>query len=259
MAADGCDAFSACSVGEPAASGDRPPTDSSQSGSSNMDDRLLFGVLPYAALGLCLTGLAVRVFRPRSEPGAKARCKPLKGLLWGSVSWRVGLVGVLLGHLAGFLVPRSVLLWNQQPLRLVMLEATGLALGLLAALGLGLTLLAPRWCGRKSPLSMTDTLLLTLLAVSIVSGLGIAVFDRWGSSWYASVIVPYLRSLMRLSPSVGFLAEMPFLVRLHVVSAFALMAALPLTRLAALVELPAEALRRRTVRRAARLNPADAA
>lgn len=203
-----------------------------------MDDRFLFGVLPYMAAGLCLVGLAVRAFWPPPTPTYLSdQRRALRALLWSSVSWRVGICGVLLGHLVGLLIPHWILVWNQQPLRLVLLEGTGLALGLLAVIGLALTLLAPRWCRRTTPLSTSDTVLLTLLAILVVSGLGIAVLHRWGSSWYASMMVPYLRSLGRLSPSVGLVADMPFLVKLHVVSTFALLGALPFTRLGVLAAL----------------------
>lgn len=224
-----------------------------------MDDRLLFGVLPYAAVGLGLLGLSARaLFSRPSEVQLQQRRSALKGLLWSSVSWRLGIAGVLLGHLAGLLIPRGVLLWNQVPWRLVVLEATGFALGSLAAVGLGVTLTSRRLRRCRRPLSTSDTVVVTLLAISILSGLGIAVLHRWGSSWYASLMVPYLRSLARWTPEPGLMADMPFLVKLHVASAFALVGVLPFTRLAVLAVLPTAALRRRWRRRSARLHAADA-
>jgi nitrate reductase gamma subunit len=224
-----------------------------------MDDRFLFGVLPYVTLGLGLLGLTARALLSRpTEVRLAERRAALKGLLWGSVSWRLGITGVLLGHLLGLLIPRGVLVWNQHPLRLVVLEVTGFALGSLTVVGLALSLAAPRLYRRRSPLSTSDSVLLTLLATSVVSGLGIAVFDRWGSSWYASLIVPYLRSLVRMTPQVGRMADMPFLVKLHVVSAFALVGVVPFTRLAVLAVLPVAALRRRSLRRSTNLHVVDA-
>ena len=223
-----------------------------------MDDGFLFGVLPYAAVGLGLLGLIARALLSRStEARLEERRAAVKNLLWGSVSWRLGISGALLGHLAGLLIPRGVLIWNQLPWRLVVLEATGFALGASAAVGL-VAALIPGMSRRRSPLTASDTLLVTLLATSILSGLGIAVLHRWGSSWYASLMVPYLRSLMRLAPEAGLMADMPFLVKLHVVSAFSLVAVLPFSRLAVLAELPAAALRRRSLRRSARLHAVDA-
>lgn len=224
-----------------------------------MDDRFLFGVLPYAAVGLGLLGLgACALFSRPTDVRLEERRTAVKTLLWGSVSWRLGITGVLSGHLVGLLIPRGVLLWNQVPWRLVLLEATGFALGALAAMGLVLTLTASGPSRRRDPLSTSDTVLMTLLATSVVSGLGIAVLHRWGSSWYASLMVPYLRSLVRMAPEAGLMADMPFLVKLHVVSTFALVGVLPFSRLAVLVELPAAALRRRSRRRSARLHAVDA-
>lgn len=233
-----------------------------------MDNRWLFGVLPYAAVGIACLGLLARdliasapeIDAPEADKDQNhRRMVGVRSLLWGSFSWQIGISGVLLAHLVGLLIPRGVLLWNQQPLRLVALEITGFGLAILAAVGLLLALVAPGWCGRREPLTLSDTVLVTLLGVSVVSGLGIAVFHRWGSSWYASVMVPYLRSLFALSPKVGLMADMPFLVKLHVATAFTLLAVIPFTRLAWLVLLPIRALRRRrAVHRLARLRSADA-
>jgi len=220
---------------------------------------MLFGVLPYAALGTAVVGLAVRALLSRPSPRElERRLRTVRGLLRGSVSWRLGILGVLLGHLVGLLVPRGVLWWNQVPLRLVILEVTGFGLGVLAAVGLALIVLAPRFSGRLGPLSISDTVLLTLVATSVVSGLGLAVLHRWASSWYATVIVPYLRSLVLLAPEVGWMADLPFLVKLHAVSAFALVGILPFTRLAVLVHVPIRAVQRYlATRRAAGLRSVE--
>ena len=49
---------------------------------------------------------------------------------------------MLLGHLFALLLPGGLLLWNSVPIRLYLLEATGLALGLWALVGPGDSALA---------------------------------------------------------------------------------------------------------------------
>ena len=71
-----------------------------------------------------------------------------------------------------------------------------------------------------------------VLEVGIGSGLLMALGYRWGSSWGAVTLTPYLASLFGGEPAEGLASQMPFLVQLHVFSAFALVAVLPFTRLA---------------------------
>ena len=53
----------------------------------------------------------------------------------------------------------------------------------------------------------------------------------WGSAWGASILFPYLLTVLRGQPTVSLASQMPFLVQLHVFSAFAGLAVLPFTRL----------------------------
>jgi len=76
-----------------------------------------------------------------------------------------------------------------------------------------------------------DGVLFALLAVQVVSGLGTAVLYPWGSSWYAATATPYLWSLLRLAPDITAVAVMPWLVKLHIVNAFVLLAYAPFSRL----------------------------
>ena len=73
------------------------------------------------------------------------------------------------------------------------------------------------------------------MVIEVISGLAIAVLYRWGSSWSGVTLVPYLLSLLHMKPAVELVAGMPFLVRLHVVCAFALLAIAPFTETARLV------------------------
>jgi hypothetical protein len=72
-------------------------------------------------------------------------------------------------------------------------------------------------------------LFLSLLFTTLLSGSLTAVLLRWGSEWGAATLAPYMLSLLRGRPAVVLAIGMPFLVRLHVFSAFASLAMFPAT------------------------------
>jgi len=72
-------------------------------------------------------------------------------------------------------------------------------------------------------------LFLSLLFTTLLSGSLTAVLLRWGSEWGAATLAPYTLSLLRGRPAVALAIGMPFLVRLHVFSAFATLALFPAT------------------------------
>lgn len=203
-------------------------------------DLLLFGVFPYVAIALAVILTIVRYTTNRYSVSAlSSQFLESRRLYWGSLSFHWGILIVLAGHLIGLLFPRSVMAFNAVPVRLAILEITALAFGLLALLGIVLL------CGRRITserirvvTSRWDVLLLVILLVQIATGVFTAVFHRWGSAWYVQTAVPYLVSLGRLSPEVGLVASLPLMVKLHIASAFFLIAVLPMTRLIHLLAVP---------------------
>jgi nitrate reductase gamma subunit len=197
-------------------------------------DHLLFAVLPYVAAVTFLLLVAAR--RYRVPPFGPPPAAPLLGeprrygerLLFGC-----GILVILGGHLLAFLIPGQVLLWNNDPLRLYVLEVGALVFALMTLVGLVLT--AARCLASaeaRQGTTAADWLLYTLLLQQVGGGIYVALFYWPGSSWYAIAAVPYLRSLVRLDPDVGAISAMPVPVKLHVVTAFVLLAFLPLTRVA---------------------------
>lgn len=198
-----------------------------------MRNFLLFIIFPYVAIALEVVVSFWRYFFRRHEfTSLSSEFLESKKLFWGSVPWHYGILVVLTGHLVGLLFPRNVLLWNTVPVRLLILEVTALVFGLMALLGLVLLIVRrisdPRI---RKVTSKLDILVLAILLVQVASGVAVAVTYRWGSSWYAAALVPYLRSLFTLSPNVDLIAGMPPLVKVHVFTAFLIVAILPFTRL----------------------------
>jgi nitrate reductase gamma subunit len=139
----------------------------------------------------------------------------------------------------GFLLPRQVLWFNSAPARLYLLESTGLLLGLLALVGV----VSLAWRRLRSPriravTSPMDVVVLLLLLAQVALGVYTALFLRWGSSWYATSAVPYLRSLVTFQPDLTTLAPLPLAVKLHVTGAYLLLLVFPFSRLVHMVAVP---------------------
>ncbi len=202
--------------------------------------QMFFGVLPYVAIILAVAGSFMRYFNNRfSYSSLSSQFLENRQLFWGSVPWHYGILFILTGHLVGFLIPQTVLAWNGVPVRLYILESTALAFGLLALWGLIVLGIRRAANARiRAVTSTMDVVLLLVLLAQVGAGLGIAVFYRWGSSWYSGFAVPYLWSIVTLSPDIAPVSNMPFLMQFHVVGAFVILALLPFTRLVHLLSLP---------------------
>lgn len=205
-----------------------------------MLNTLLFEVLPYVVLAVEIVASLWRYFKsPYKFSTLSSEFLESKQLFWGSVPWHYGILVVLLGHLVAFLFPRHILLWNSVPVRLLILEVTALVFGLLAAIGLAALIYRRLTNVRvKAVTSGMDLVVLALLLVQVASGLGVALTLRWGSSWYAAALVPYLRSVFTLHPDIAYVESLHWLVKVHIVNAFLIVGMLPFTRLVHFLILP---------------------
>jgi nitrate reductase gamma subunit len=196
-------------------------------------DTLFFVILPYVAVVMfVVAGIYRRVYRPFSGSSLSSQLLERKKLFWGSVPFHWGIVLVLLGHLAALLLPAGLRLWNAVPIRLWLLEATGLALGLWALIGL--LVLTFRRLGTKRVRVVStpmDYLILLLLLVSVITGVLTATVYRFGTSWFTVVFTPYLWSVVTLRPQVGLVAPLPWVIKLHVINFWLLLAVFPFSRL----------------------------
>jgi nitrate reductase gamma subunit len=203
-------------------------------------DPLLFAALPYVALFTFFL-VTIQRYRRQSFTYSSLSSQFLENRrhFWAMVPFHYGILAVLAGHILGLLIPQSVLLWNSVPLRLYVLEVTGLALGLLTLVGLA-SLIVRRLATRhvRVVTSFGDWALYVLLATQVASGVALALFYPWGSSWYASSAAPYLWSIVKLQPDIVFVAAAPWLVKLHIVNAFLLVAIFPFTRLVHILVIP---------------------
>ncbi len=205
-----------------------------------MIDILLFGALPYLAAALTLV-VSIQRYRRDGFTVTSLSSEFLESrwLFWGTVPFHLGVLVLFLGHLIGFLIPREVMAWNSAPLRLLVLETTGLSAGLLTLAGLVILVVRRMRDDRlRAVTSKVDVLVYLILLFQVGTGLYIALYLRWGSAWYTQVLVPYLRSIFVLQPDIRSIADLPLAVRLHVLGAFVLFSTFSATRLVHMLVAP---------------------
>jgi nitrate reductase gamma subunit len=190
----------------------------------------LFAVVPYVAAAaftaFALCRLAALVRRAGSDGETRASPPPHRG----HRLWRAGLGATLAVHAAILFLPQVLLRWTATLPRLIAFEIAALLCGLAAAAGLVAVLAAHLRQGVcRTARAVADGVVLGLLATAVASGLGIAITHRWALSWSLVTITPYVHSVLALSPEVGLVDALPYLVRLHVLSALAAVALLPLS------------------------------
>ncbi|MDH3530756.1 MAG: respiratory nitrate reductase subunit gamma, partial [Acidobacteriota bacterium] len=169
-----------------------------------MHEYIYYIVLPYAAVTLLIVVTSYRFMRNRfSVSSLSSQFLEGRELFYGSVPWHIGILGALLGHLIGLVIPNQVLWFNSVPLRLYILETTGLVFGLLALVGI-VSLFWRRVRTRRirAVTSKMDMVVIVLLLFQVFLGVYTALFYRWGSSWYAASLVPYLYSLFSFQPDL---------------------------------------------------------
>ncbi len=203
-------------------------------------DQALFVVLPYLAFfTFFLTTITRYRLRSFTYSSLSSQFLENKQHFWGLVPFHYGILAVLAGHFIALLIPREVLLWNSRPLRLYILETSALIAGLCTLVGLAAAIIRRHTVSKvRRVTSAPDWIVLAMLALQIVSGIGIAVMHPWGSSWFAASAAPYLWSIVKLNPDVTFIGAMPWLVKLHIVNAYVMIGFSPFTRLVHVLVVP---------------------
>ncbi|KAB2946970.1 MAG: Nitrite oxidoreductase gamma subunit [Candidatus Methanoperedens nitroreducens] len=202
-----------------------------------MLDFVLFGIFPYVAIILAFAVGIYRYFNDRiSYSSFSSQFLEKNTLFWGSVPWHYGILAILLAHLLALIFPSA---WMIVPDHLYVLEVSGLALALFTLVGLGFLLLRRLDNARVFRVtSVMDWILVATLLVQVDMGFMVALFYRWGSQWYLYTAVPYLVSLLSFDPQIQYIVTLPWLVKLHIIGGFVIIALFPFTRLMHLVTFP---------------------
>lgn len=203
-------------------------------------DTFLFAALPYVALVIFLVGTIYR-YRATSFKYSSLSSGFLekRTLFFGSMPFHWGIMFLFFGHLIAFLFPSGVLAWNSQPVRLLILEVTAFVFGLCVLFGL-IMLVARRVTSPRirSVSNYMDVVIVGLLVIQTVLGLWTAIEFRWGSSWFAATLTPYLRSIFALQPDIAAVSALPWTIKWHIVGAFLIVLMIPFSRLVHILVIP---------------------
>lgn len=211
-----------------------------------MMDLILFGIFPYVAVALAIAVGFYRYAVDRySWSSQSSQFLESRVLFWGSVPWHYAILLILLAHLLAFLFPEGWGAMLGRPLRLYMLEVTGMALGVATVVAVALMIVRRAMNDRVAMVtSVIDWILLASLLLQVATGVYIAFSLRWGGVWYLHTASPWLWSLVKFDPQVQYLAVLPTVVKLHAVNAFFLVAIFPFSRLVHVISVPLSYLAR---------------
>jgi nitrate reductase gamma subunit len=195
-----------------------------------MRGNFLFDAWPYITTALLLMGFVARYLLVSNVTVVNAEMGPTKSAARRNVLWQSSLVASLALHLLILAFPTAMLSWNSSPTRLYVAESFALVTGVLALAGCAWLMWVQRRGSAPATLEICNTAFFVLLLLVLLSGCLIVVLHRWGSSWAALTLSPYVISLLRGQPASALVTRMPFLVRLHIFCAFSAVAAFPFTR-----------------------------
>ncbi|MFQ5552038.1 MAG: respiratory nitrate reductase subunit gamma [Gemmatimonadales bacterium] len=206
----------------------------------NVLNTFLFVAFPYVAIIVFVFGVAYR-YRQKGFTVSSLSSQFLEGktLFWGTIPFHIGILVVFFGHLIAFLFPRATLAWNSIPVRLIILEVTAFVFGLTMLIGLVALMLRRLTNARiRAVTTPMDIAIELLLLAQVVLGCWIALGFRWGASWFAADLSPYLWSLVTLRPETDAVFALPWVIKLHIVGAFAIALMVPFSRLVHFVVAP---------------------
>ncbi|GGT07279.1 nitrate reductase subunit gamma [Streptomyces kurssanovii] len=205
---------------------------------------LLWVILPYVVLVLFIGG---HVWRYRYDKfGWTTRSSQLyesRLLRIGSPLFHFGILVVLIGHIGGLLIPHS---WTEAlGITEHTYHVTAVVLGTIAGVstlgGLAILIYRRRTVGPVfSATTRNDKLMYVMLTLALVLGLAATVAANFigGGYDYRTTISPWFRSIFYLRPDPGLMTGVPLLFQLHALSALALFAIWPFTRLVHMLTAP---------------------
>ncbi len=206
----------------------------------NALNMFLFVAFPYVAVIVFVFGVVYR-YRQKGFTVSSLSSQFLEGktLFWGTIPFHIGILVVFFGHLIAFVFPRATLAWNSIPVRLIILEVTAFVFGLSVLAGL-VSLMYRRLTHPRIRAVTTkmDVAIELLLLGQVVLGCWVALGFRWGASWFAADLSPYLWSLVKLTPETAAVFALPWVIKLHIVGAFAIVFMVPFSRLVHFVVAP---------------------
>jgi nitrate reductase gamma subunit len=211
----------------------------------DLGNSLAFLVFPYIALTIFTFGHIARYLTDRYGWNAKSsEFLEKKKLFFGVTIFHWGMILVLFGHAGGLLIPQRLLdiVGIDGSIHTFIAHYNGMATGVAAFIGLGL-LLFRRISILRIQLITTPNDFITLAGLIFVSGAGLynVIF---GDYYILETIAPWIRSIVTFSPDPALMQGVPLSYKIHIISALALLAFSPFSRLVHIWSAPVGYFRR---------------
>ncbi|MBU6421354.1 MAG: respiratory nitrate reductase subunit gamma [Gammaproteobacteria bacterium] len=196
----------------------------------------LFGIYPYICLAVLLLGSLIRFDRePYSWKSDSSQVLRNRELRLGSNLFHYGVIIVVLGHFAGFLMPEPLVLWLMSPAQhqLLAMVVGGIA-GVIAIIGL--SILMHRRLGdprirrnsRKWDISIVVMLWLQL-ALGILT---VAYSAQDMSGAHFEILVRYVQGVVLFhGHNAALLQGTPWVYQVHILLGFTIFLVSPFTRM----------------------------
>jgi nitrate reductase gamma subunit len=203
----------------------------------------LFGVYPYIALSIFLIGSLVRF--DTDQYGWKSKSSQFlrrKQLVWGSILFHVGILGILGGHAVGLLTPVAVFefLGISHGFKQMMAIVVGGVCGTACFIGLAMLLHRRLFDSRiRKTSSISDIAVLLILFAQL--SLGMATIPLSLGHLDGSMMVKfmtYVQGIVVLNPQPELIAGVPLIFRLHMFLGFTIFLIFPFTRLVHIWSMP---------------------
>jgi nitrate reductase gamma subunit len=198
----------------------------------NLTYELAFKVFPYLCLTIFVVGHAYRYVTDRYYWNARSsEFLEKNSLFYGSILFHWGILFTLLGHAGGLLIPQSVfdLVGINSKAHLSIAYWSGLLVGIAAFAG-SLLLLWRRINNPRVKAAGTVNDIITISGLVIVIGIGLfnVVFGHYNVLY---TVAPWIRGIVTFRPDASLMLQVPISYKLHILSALALLAFSPFSRL----------------------------
>jgi nitrate reductase gamma subunit len=211
----------------------------------------LFGVYPYIALSVFLIGSLVRF--DTDQYGWRSKSSQFlrrKQLVWGSILFHVGIIGILLGHGVGLLTPVAVFefLGISHGFKQMMAIVVGGICGVACFIGLALLLHRRLLDSRiRKTSSPADIMVLLILLAQLSLGLLTIPLSLGHLDGEMMVrFMNYVQGIVTLRPGEAEqIVAVPMIFRLHMFLGFTILLIFPFTRLVHVWSMPLGYLGRR--------------
>ncbi len=206
---------------------------------------LAFMVFPYISLTIFAVGHAYRYATDFYRWNAKSsQMLESETLAYGTTMFHWGVISTLIGHAGGMLIPQryydSVGISGQAHTEIA--YYSGLAVGTLTVLGL-IVMIFRRITYRRVWARTEPNDFILILFLFLVSGIGLYNV-LFGHYYVLDTVAPWIRSILIFKPEPELMMPVPPSYKLHIITAFALFAYSPFSRLVHIWSVPVQYLYR---------------